>query len=121
MIMQFNNKILVIGYGSVSKCTLPLLFKHIQVPYKNVTVMDFADQHAAIKGWTERGVKYVREKITPTNMPQELAKHVGAGGLIIDLAWNIGCLDILTWCHNNKVLYVNTSVEEWDPYANIHE
>jgi homospermidine synthase len=27
---------------------------------------------------------------------------------------------MLTWCHDNKVLYVNTSVEEWDPYAAIH-
>lgn len=119
--MQFNNKILVIGYGSVSQCTLPLLFKHIQIPYKNVTVMDFADKRSALKDWTDKGVNYVQDKIIPTNMPQQFAKYVGPGGLIIDLAWNIGCLDILTWCHNNKVLYVNTSVEEWDPYANIHE
>jgi homospermidine synthase len=53
-------------------------------------------------------------------MAQELAKHVSAGGLIIDLAWNIACTDILQWCQDNKVLYVNTSVEEWDPYADIH-
>jgi len=39
---------------------------------------------------------------------------------VIDLAWNIGCIDIITWCHDNKVLYINTSVEEWDPYADIH-
>src|SRR3989338_8756899 len=25
----------------------------------------------------------------------------------------------MSWCHDNKVLYVNTSVEEWDPYADI--
>ncbi|MCX5679518.1 MAG: homospermidine synthase, partial [Candidatus Omnitrophica bacterium] len=24
------------------------------------------------------------------------------------------------WCHDNKILYINTSVEEWDPYADIH-
>ncbi|MBN2453660.1 MAG: homospermidine synthase [Candidatus Omnitrophica bacterium] len=119
--MRFGGKILIIGYGSVSQCTLPLLFKHIQVPYKNVTVMDFEDKASALKPWTDKGVKYAQEKITTINMHQELARHVGAGSLIIDLAWNIGCLDIITWCHDNKVLYVNTSVEEWDPYANIHK
>ncbi|MCM8761614.1 MAG: saccharopine dehydrogenase NADP-binding domain-containing protein, partial [Candidatus Omnitrophica bacterium] len=118
--LEFNNKILVIGYGSVSKCTLPILLKHIKVPYKNVTVIDFVDQKAAIKEWTDRGVKYFQEKITPINMAQELARHVGAGGMVIDLAWNIGCIDIVSWCHDNNVLYVNTSVEEWDPYADIH-
>jgi homospermidine synthase len=120
MMIVFDRKILVIGYGSVSRCTLPILFKHIKVPYANVTVMDFVDVRGDIKEWTARGVKYVRSRITPINMAQELAKYVSAGGMIIDLAWNIGCIDILTWCHDNRVLYVNTSVEEWDPYADIH-
>ena len=78
-------------------------------------------RRSALKEWTDKGVNYVQQKITPANMAQELSKYAGTGGLIIDLAWNIGCIDILTWCHDNKVLYVNTSVEEWDPYADIHE
>jgi len=118
--LEFNGKILVIGYGSVSKCTIPILFKHLRVPYKNVTVIDYVDQKAAIREWTEKGVKYFQAKITPLNMAKELARHVGTGGMVIDLAWNIGCIDIITWCHDNKVLYINTSVEEWDPYADIH-
>lgn len=119
--IEFGNKVLVIGYGSVSKCTLPVLFKHIKIPYTNVTVIDFVDCTGKIKEWTDKGVKYFRTKITPLNMAQELAKHIGTGGLIMDLAWNIGCTDILTWCHDNRVLYVNTSVEEWDPYSDIHD
>ena len=39
--------------------------------------------------------------------------------MIIDLTWNIDSLDMISWCHENEVLYANTSVEEWDPYANI--
>ena len=119
--LEFGKKVLIIGYGSVSQCTLPLLFKHIKIPYKNVTLIDFDNKRAALKEWTDKGMNYVQEKITPTNMAQEFAKYAGSGGLIIDLGWNIGCTDILTWCHDNKVLYVNTSVEVWDPYANIHE
>lgn len=118
--MEFKNKILIIGYGSVSQCTLPILFKHIKVPCKNVTILDFEDCRKKLKPWTDKGVKFCQEKITPINLTSELAKHVSPGGLIIDLAWNIGCIDIMTWCHDNRVLYVNTSVEEWDPYANIH-
>lgn len=118
--MEFKNKILIIGYGSVSRCTVPILFKHIKVPYKNVTILDFEDYRKILKPWTDKGVKFYQEKITPLNLAKELSRHVSSGGLIIDLAWNIGCIDIMTWCHDNKVLYVNTSVEDWDPYANIH-
>ena len=47
-----------------------------------------------------------------------LGKYLGAGDLLIDLAWNIDCCEILQWCHDHGVLYVNTSVELWDPYEN---
>ncbi len=118
--MEFKNKVLIIGYGSVCKCTIPILFKHIKIPYKNVTVIDFADKRKELHEWIKKGVKYRREKITPSNIAHVLSKYVSAGGMIIDLAWNISCIDILKWCHDNHVLYVNTSVEEWDPYTNIH-
>jgi homospermidine synthase len=36
--------------------------------------------------------------------------------LLVDLAWNIDCCEILQWCHDHGVLYVNTSVELWNPY-----
>jgi len=117
--MTFKNKVLIIGYGSVSKCTLPILLKHIKIPYKNITVIDFVDKAAELKSWTKKGVRYFQEKITPINIARVLSKYTCAGGLVIDLAWNIDCRDILCWCHDNKVLYVNTSVEEWDPYANM--
>jgi len=118
--LEFKNKVLIIGYGSVSKCTIPILFKHIRISYKNITIIDFVDQRQALKRWTDKGIKYFQNRITPLNIARELSKHVSPGGLVIDLAWNIGCTDILNWCHDNKVLYVNTSVEEWDPYADIH-
>ena len=116
-IMKFGGKILVIGYGAVSRCALPLVFKHIQVDPKNVTVIDFADLGAAaISSIREFGASYHCEKIERATMGRQLDKYVGPGDLIIDLAWNIGCNDILQWCHDHDVLYVNTSVELWDPY-----
>jgi homospermidine synthase len=36
--------------------------------------------------------------------------------MLIDLAWNIDCCEIVQWCHDRGVLYLNTSVEVWDPY-----
>jgi homospermidine synthase len=116
---KFDHKILIIGYGSVSQCTLPLLLDHVDVPLSNITVMDFEDKSKLIRKFTKRGIKFVRHKITQDNMTKTLAKYVDQGGLIIDLAWNIGANDILTWCHNNKVLYANTSVEEWNPFAGM--
>jgi homospermidine synthase len=51
-------------------------------------------------------------------MGAQFQKYLGKGDMLIDLAWNIECTDILSWCHDHGVLYVNTSVELWDPYEN---
>ena len=112
--MKFNGKILVIGYGAVSRCALPLILKLIHVDPANVTVMDFSP--VTLDGIQEHGVRFVKEKIERATLGRQLAKYVGKGDMIIDLAWNIGAIDILQWCHDHNVLYVNTSVELWDPY-----
>ena len=114
--MKFKGRILVIGYGSVARCTLPLIFRHINPNPSKVTVMDFADIGATEQSIRDLGASYVRDRVTSQNMGKLLGKYAGKGDLIVDLAWNIGCNDILQWCHDNDVLYVNTSVEMWDPY-----
>ncbi len=115
--IEFKNKILFVGYGAVAECTLPILFKHIKVPTKNVTVMDFEDRSEKLKKWTAKGVRFVRDRVTEDNIGKLLAKHVGAGDLLIDLAWNIDACVILQWCRDHGVRYINTSTELWDPYA----
>ncbi|CAG0954368.1 homospermidine synthase [Methanosarcinales archaeon] len=117
---KFNNKILIIGYGSVSQCTLPVLLDKIDVPLQNITIIDFEDKSKALKKYTDQGLKYVCEKITPQNIDQVLSKYLDNGSLLIDLAWNIGANDIIKWCHDHEVLYVNTSVEVWDPTEGVY-
>lgn len=114
--IEFKHKVLFVGYGAVAECTLPILFKHLKVPAKNVTVMDFENRAAKLKPWTAKGVRFVRDRVTEENMGRLLAKHVGPGDLLIDLAWNIDALEILQWCRDHGVMYINTSTELWDPY-----
>jgi homospermidine synthase len=116
-----NKKILVIGYGSVSQCVIPLLFRHLEISYTQVTIIDFEDKREALQQWIQKGVHYFQEKILPETMQETLKNHVNTGDIILDLAWNINTLEILQWCHDHHVLYLNTSVEEWDPFDHIHE
>src|SRR3989339_52104 len=114
--VKFNGKILIVGCGSVSQCAIPMVLQLLDVPPKNVTIMDFVDNRARVKSSLSKGAKYVQDRITEDNYKVILKEYVGKGDLIIDLAWNIDCRAMLQWCRDNEVLYVNTSVEEWDPY-----
>ena len=115
--IDFAGRVLFLGYGAVAQCALPLFVKHFRVKPSNITVLDFEDHSERLKPWTAQGVRFVERRITRENLGAELAKHLSPGDLLVDLAWNIDCCEILQWCHDRGVLYVNTSVEVWDPYG----
>lgn len=122
MKIEFNGRILILGCGSVSRCFQPLLLRHFDMDFQRVTILDLADLRERIPDTLAAGVPYVQAQITPDNLAQMLSQYVGSGDLLIDLAWNIDCGEIVQWCHDHHVLYINTSVELWDPYedaANI--
>jgi homospermidine synthase len=119
MKIPFSGRLLILGCGSVSQCLQPLLLRHLQMDFSKLTVLDFADQRTKIPETLASGATYRQHRITPDNLTETLATHVSAGDLVIDLAWNIGANDIIQWCHDNNVLYLNTSVEVWDPYHDL--
>ncbi|MSR78088.1 MAG: homospermidine synthase [Candidatus Omnitrophica bacterium] len=114
--MKFNGRLLVIGCGSVSQCAIPLILKHLDIPASKITIMDFADNRARVQDAIKQGVNYVFDRVTEENYKELLAQYTGPGDMIIDLAWNIEACAILQWCRENRILYANTSIEEWNPY-----
>lgn len=117
--MEFEGKVLIIGFGAVARCTLPILLKHIAIPYDHITIIDFDDRTSGLKQWVRKGIHYRQQRISPENIDSVLSEHLAPGGLLIDLAWNIDANTIIKWCHDHDVLYLNTSLEVWDSYSEI--
>ena len=116
MAARFENRVLVLGAGSVSQCVLPLLIEHL-VDAKQITIIDMRDNRERVKGAITAGATYVQDQLTRENMDQFLSKYLTAGDFLLDLAWNIDANAIIEWAHDHGVIYLNTSVEEWDPYS----
>ncbi|MFM8966241.1 MAG: saccharopine dehydrogenase NADP-binding domain-containing protein [Actinomycetota bacterium] len=115
MSARFTNKVLILGAGSVSQSVLPLLIEHL-VDAKQITIMDQRDNRSRVQGALNQGATYVQDQINRGNLDAQLSKYLKAGDFLLDLAWNIDANTILQWCHDHGVLYLNTSIEEWDPY-----
>lgn len=116
--IKFDQRLLILGCGAVSQCTLPLVLKHIDMPRDRITVVDIEDRRDTIAEALKQGVRFVKERVTQDRYQEQLGKYLKPGDIFIDLAWNLGCTDLLEWCYRNNVRYLNTSVELWDPYAN---
>lgn len=121
--MSRPERVLVLGCGSVAQCTLPLLVDDLRIKPHRIRVVDFVDNRARVADLLARGVTYEQGRVTRENLDVFLSERVGPGDLLVDLAWNIDAPTIIGWCHDHGVRYLNTSVEEWDPYhdlASIH-
>lgn len=116
MAARFQNRVLILGAGSVSQCVLPLLIEHL-VDAKQITIADMRDNRHRVSEAIAAGATYIQEQLTRENMDQFLSKYLSAGDFLLDLAWNIDANEIIGWAHDHGVIYLNTSVEEWDPYA----
>jgi homospermidine synthase len=113
------DRVLVLGCGSVAQCVLPLLVRDLGIEPARIRVVDFVDNRARIADLVAAGVTYEQDRVTPENIDAFLADRVGAGDLLLDLAWNIDNPTILQWCRDHGVRYLNTSVEVWDPYVDL--
>ncbi|MDD1724196.1 MAG: saccharopine dehydrogenase NADP-binding domain-containing protein [Methanospirillum sp.] len=115
--MDFKKKVLIIGYGAVARATLPLLLRHVNIAPENITIIDSRNKEHDLSFWIKNGIRFFRTTIKPGNYAQILSDYLSAGDLLIDLSVSIDCYDILSWCHDHRVLYINASVEVWDPYC----
>jgi homospermidine synthase len=116
MKIPFGGRVLVLGCGSVSQCLQPLILRHFDLDFSKLAIMDFEDLRHTIPETLAAGARYIQDRVTRENMASLLGQSLGPGDLLIDLAWNIDCGEIVQWCHDQGVLYINTSVELWDPY-----
>ncbi len=114
--VPFNGRILMIGFGSVGHCTMPLLLRHFDMPADRITVVDADDHRAAIEPYRKQGVRYVLQPITPDNMAEVLGAHVEAGGLVLNLSVNVSSIAVMDWCRRHGVLYLDTCIEPWGHY-----
>lgn len=116
---KFSGNMLILGCGSIVQCSLPLILKLIDIDPRKITVMDFVDKRSRIKNALEAGVHYVQECVTEENYIKILEKYLKAGDMLLDLSWNVETVPLIDWCHHHNVLYINTSVEVWDPFGDM--
>lgn len=111
---SITGPVVMIGFGSIGRGTLPLLDRHVDFDRSRCTVIDPDDGDRAVLD--EYGVRYLRERITPENHRSILTSLLTEGdgqGFCINLSVDTSSLDIMRLCRELGVLYIDTVVEPW--------
>ncbi len=111
--VPFNGRIVMLGYGSVGQCVLPVIERHFDMPLNRVTVIEAGKGAAKFAPFAAKGMTYKNIKLTPDTLFAVLAEHLAAGDLAINLTAGVDAIALMGWCQENGVLYVDTSLEPW--------
>src|SRR6201986_2706241 len=114
---RITGPIVMIGFGSIGKGTLPLIERHFEFDQDRFVVIDPNDSDRKILD--ERGVRFVHEGLTRDNYRDVLTKYltVGSGqGFCVNLSVDTSSLDVMRHCREIGALYVDTVVEPWQGF-----
>lgn len=110
--VEFSGRILIVGCGSIGQGILPLLARHITLDGENRLVVLSADEQG--RRLAENcGARFEHAHLTPGNHRRILGKHLKAGDLLLNLSVSVSSLDLVRFCSEMGVLYVDTSIEPW--------
>ena len=111
---RIEGAIVMIGFGSIGRGTLPLIERHFQFDKSKFVVIGPDDSDRKLLD--ERGIAFVHLAITRDNYREVLRKYLTAGegqGFCVNLSVDTSSLDLMKFCRELGALYIDTVVEPW--------
>ena len=111
---RIDGPIVMIGFGTIGRGTLPLLLRHFDFDKSRFTVIDPDDSHRSLVD--EAGVKFVKSPITRENYKDLLTPLLTKGEgqpFIVNLSVDVSSVDMILFAQELGALYVDTVVEPW--------
>jgi homospermidine synthase len=112
---RIDGPIVIIGFGSIGKGTWPLIERHFDYDADRLTVVEpdagqanFLRQHR---------LNHVQTALTPENYREVLGGLLEPGkGFCVNLSVDTSSLDLMKFCREIGVPYIDTVVEPWAGY-----
>jgi homospermidine synthase len=111
---EITGPIVMIGFGSIGKGTLPLIERHFTFDRSRFVVIDPDDSDRALLD--ERGLRFECLALTRDNYRDVLRPLLTAGGgqgFCVNLSVDTSSLAIMEFCREIGALYIDTVIEPW--------
>ncbi len=112
---KITGPIVMVGFGSIGKGTLPMIERHLDYDKSRVTVVDPKDEGR--KAHCEKqNVRFIQKAVTKDNYRELLTPLLtegGGQGFCVNLSVDTGSTDIMELCNELGALYIDTVNEPW--------
>ncbi|MEW6123517.1 MAG: saccharopine dehydrogenase NADP-binding domain-containing protein [Pseudomonadota bacterium] len=109
-----DGPIVMIGFGSIGRGTLPLIERHFEFDRSRFVVIDPVDDDREILD--ARGVRFIQSEVTAENYRDLLTPLLTAGsgrGFCVNLSVDVSSVAVMELCRELGCLYVDTVIEPW--------
>lgn len=104
--------LVMIGFGSIGKGTLPLIERHIGYDPARLTVIE--PLPIAPELLATSGARHLQIALTPENYRETLRGLFPAGGgMVVNLSVDVDSLEVMQLCQEMGTLYIDTVIEPW--------
>ncbi|QXM23986.1 saccharopine dehydrogenase NADP-binding domain-containing protein [Elioraea tepida] len=108
---RFPGPIVMVGFGSIGRGTLPLILRHIDAPRERMVVIDPDDSGRWIA--EKEGIRFRKLALTRENLRSELEPLLGRGGFLVNLSVEVSSVALIELCRQWNALYLDTCIEPW--------
>jgi homospermidine synthase len=111
---EITGPVVMIGFGSIGRGTLPLIERHFKFDKSRMVVIDPSDENRKLAD--ERGIAFVKEAVTKDNYKDLLTPLLtrgGGQGFCVNLSVDTGSVELMHLCRKLGALYVDTVIEPW--------
>src|ERR1700744_1278339 len=111
---RITGPIVMIGFGSIGKGTLPLIERHFDYDKSRIVVIDPEDKDRKLLD--ERGIRFIHQSVTRENYRKLLGPLLtegGGQGFCVNLSVDTSSVDIMQFSREVGALYIDTVAEPW--------
>src|ERR1700742_4059085 len=110
--VAFGGRMVMIGFGSIGRAVLPLIFRHIDIKPEQITIIS-EDDRGGLKETKKFGVTFIKKRLTEANLRATLDKRVGPGDFVVNLSVEVASTALVEFCQEKGAMYLDTCIEPW--------
>jgi len=108
---RLDGPLVMIGFGSIGKGTLPLLMRHITFDHERMVIIDPDDRARAIAD--QHGIRFVQTRLTGDNYREVLGRYLTPGGFLLNLSVEVASCALIELAEELGCAYLDTCIEPW--------
>jgi len=106
---RIDGPVIMVGFGSIGKGTLPLILRHLDVARDRMVIIDPDDSARAIAEFA--GIRFEKVALQPDTLRDILMPKMAPGGFLVNVSVGVSSVTLIELCREQGMLYLDTCIE----------